>query len=137
MQPVVRFRIASPPPTGQSAIALIDLTGDIDTWFTRAGVKPVPISAVLLRALGGVDHAVIARKLIAHFKEDVRARAYLRAFAYDEATALHLATKAGLPKDEMMQRLQGLQRVESASRLTEAELLRLSNELHNLRQRFH
>lgn len=61
MQPVVRFRIASPPPTGQSAIALIDLTGDIDTWFTRAGVKPVPISAVLLRALGGVDHAVIAR----------------------------------------------------------------------------
>lgn len=83
------------------------------------------------------DHAGIARKLITHFKEDVRARAYLRAFAYDEATALHLATKAGLPKDEMMQRLQGLQRIESASRLTEAELLRLSNELHNLRQRFH
>lgn len=82
------------------------------------------------------DHAGIARKLIAHFKEDVRARAYLRSFVYDEATALHLATKAGMPKDEMMQRLLGLQRIESASRLTEAELLSLSNELHHLRQRF-
>lgn len=82
------------------------------------------------------DHAGIAHKLIAHFKEDVRARAYLRAFAYDEATALHLATKAGVPKEEMMRRMLALQRIESSSRLTEAELLSLSNELHNLRQRF-
>ena len=32
------------------------------------------------------DHADLARKMIAHFKEDVRQRTYLGTFAYDEAT---------------------------------------------------
>lgn len=81
------------------------------------------------------DHAGIARRLIAHFKEDMRARAYLRAFAYDEATARHLATKAGMEPAEMRDQLKTLERIEQASAITEDELLRLSNQLHHLRQR--
>jgi hypothetical protein len=81
------------------------------------------------------DHAGIARKLILHFKDDVRARAYLRTFAYDDETIRHLATKAGMPTDDMARRLRNLERIEAAPRLSEAELLALSNELHDLRQR--
>lgn len=81
------------------------------------------------------DHAGIARTLIQYFKEDMRARAYLRAFTYDEVTIRHLATKAGMPTDEMSRRLRALERIEAAQHLSETGLLALSNELHDLRKR--
>lgn len=80
------------------------------------------------------DHADLANKMIAHFKEDVRQRAYLRTFTYDNATIEHLATKTGLDKQEMTARLNAIARRENARRLSEKDLLDLSNELHELRR---
>ena len=40
-----------------------------------------------------------------------------------------------MPTDDMARRLRNLERIEAAPRLSEAELLALSNELHDLRQR--
>lgn len=80
------------------------------------------------------DHADLANKMIAHFKEDVRQRAYLRTFQYDSATIDHLATKTGLEKQEMTDRLNAIARRENAKRLSEKDLLDLSNELHELRR---
>ncbi|MBK7946003.1 MAG: hypothetical protein IPJ85_12185 [Flavobacteriales bacterium] len=76
-----------------------------------------------------------ARKMIAHFKEEARARSYLRSFAFDEATTSHLAAKTGLTRDEMHARLQSIARMEAAERVSEKDLLDLSNALHELRQR--
>lgn len=80
------------------------------------------------------DHADLARKMIGHFKEEVRARTYLRAFAYDEGTARHLAAKTGLSAEQVMQRLTAIAVREKASRISEDDLLRLNNELHDFRQ---
>ncbi len=79
------------------------------------------------------DHADLARKMIAHFKEEARARTYLRSFAYDEATIHHLATKTGRAVEEMRQRLGMFERMENAPRITEQQLTDLSNALHELR----
>lgn len=77
------------------------------------------------------DHAALAVKMIAHFKDDVRQRTYLRTFAYDSATASHLAVKTGLTTDEVLQRMEGWRRAEErASPMSETQLLQLSNELH-------
>lgn len=80
------------------------------------------------------DHAGLGRKMIAHFKEDVRARTYLRTFAYDAATIAHLATKTGRSEEEIGQRLRAIQRREEAGYLAETDLLALSTELHEFRQ---
>jgi len=80
------------------------------------------------------DHTDLARKMIGHFKEDVRQRTYLRSFAYDPATTDHLATKSGLSNDETSQRLNAIAQRESTTRITESDLLKLSNELHEFRQ---
>lgn len=80
------------------------------------------------------DHADLARKMIAHFKEDVRQRTYLRTFAFDDATVAHLAAKTGLDKEGTAARLADIARYETTARITEQELLRLSNELHAFRQ---
>jgi hypothetical protein len=80
------------------------------------------------------DHVDLAQKMIANFKEDLRQRAYLRTFAYDEATAVHLAAKSGLTKDEMTQRLSAIQAYENAQRLSEFQLLKLNEALHELRR---
>lgn len=80
------------------------------------------------------DHADIARKMIAHFKEEMRARTYMQRFGYDEATIEHLATKAGREKQEIAGRLNAIQRAEQQAYLTEADLLDLSNQLHEFRQ---
>lgn len=101
---------------------------------------PRNASRELARTIGRLywqqgDHAGIARKMIAHFKEEARARAYLRAFAYDAETIGHLAVKTGLEPAELDRRLKAIARAEAADRLTEQQLIELSNQLHDLRQR--
>lgn len=81
------------------------------------------------------DHADLARKMLAHFKEDVRHRAYLRQFAYDERTAVHLARRTGLPNDELSAQLKYFESIENNTNINEEQLLALSDRLHNLRQR--
>lgn len=115
--------------------------------FARRQQRAIPVaqpprnaSRDLARTIGRLywhkgDHADLARKMIAHFKEEVRARTYLRAFAFDAATTGHLAAKTGIAQDELHRRLQAIARLESAPRVSEQELLSLSNELHDLRQR--
>lgn len=115
--------------------------------FARRQQRAIPIvqppknaSRELARTVGRLywhkaDHADLARKMIAHFKEEARARSYLRSFAFDEATTSHLAAKTGLTRDEMHARLQSIARMEAAERVSEKDLLDLSNALHELRQR--
>ncbi len=80
------------------------------------------------------DHADLARRMIAHFKEEVRQATYLRTFGYDNATTSHLAAKTGLDRAEVAQRLHTLERIEHTAHLSEHELLKLSNELHAFSQ---
>ncbi|MBL0126740.1 MAG: hypothetical protein IPP83_04615 [Flavobacteriales bacterium] len=83
------------------------------------------------------DHAGLARMLITHFKEEIRARTYLRTFAYDAATIDHLATKTGRERTEIASRLAAFERREQAQKITEADLLVLNTELHEFRQLIH
>ncbi|MBL0870594.1 MAG: 50S ribosome-binding GTPase [Phycisphaerales bacterium] len=46
---------------GGGALALIDLTGDIDAMLSRAGIKPVKVGAVALRNLMNEDEGLVAR----------------------------------------------------------------------------
>ncbi len=80
------------------------------------------------------DHAGIARRMIAHFKEEIRLRTYLASFAYDRHTIGHLAVKTGLSEQETERRLRAIEQREKAGVLTENELLKLSRELHEFRQ---
>lgn len=80
------------------------------------------------------DHADLARKMVAHFKEDVRQRTYLRQFAWDTATADHLAAKTGLDPELIQQKMDQLQHYENAAGVSESELLALGRTLHELRQ---
>ncbi|HMC98165.1 MAG TPA: hypothetical protein VKG92_10950, partial [Flavobacteriales bacterium] len=80
------------------------------------------------------DHAGLAKKMVAHFKEDVRARTYLRTFAYDEPTIAHLAAKTGRSNEELALRLNAIKQREQAAHLDQNELLELSTELHEFRQ---
>ena len=105
-------------------------------------LAPINASRELAHTIGRLywhkaDHAGLARKLIAHFKEELRTRTYLRSFAYDEATIAHLATKTGRERQEISTRLLAFQRRETAQRLTEEDLLSLSTELHEFRQLIH
>lgn len=81
------------------------------------------------------DHVDLARKMLAHFKEDVRQRAYLRQFAYDERTADHLARRTGFNSNELAAQLKQFESIENTPNITEEQLLALSERLHNLRQR--
>ncbi len=80
------------------------------------------------------DHTDLAHKMIAHFKEDLRLRTYLRTFAYDRPTIQHLAAKTGLTVEETEQRLRAIQAHETNARISESELLKLSSELYEFRQ---
>ncbi|MFZ1692201.1 MAG: DUF4350 domain-containing protein [Flavobacteriales bacterium] len=142
------FRFLLSQPALKWALYLAELLLVLFTVvYVRRQQRPIPVIAApvnasreLAHTIGRLywqkaDHAGIARKLIAHFKEDVRARAYLRTFAYDEDTIRHLAAKTGLDIEEMGRRLRALERIENAQHLSEQELLALSNELHDLRKR--
>jgi len=49
------------PNTGAGAIALVQLTGDIDHALELCGIRPVAVGAVVVRDLLGVDTGVVAR----------------------------------------------------------------------------
>jgi hypothetical protein len=114
---------------------------------SRREQRPIPVvqpprnaTRELLHTIGRLywhkgDHADLARRMIAHFKDDVRARTYLRTFAWDEATSRHLAAKCAMEPGEMARRMEALREREAAPHTTENELLALSSELHQLRQR--
>lgn len=55
------YRLVSPPPSGQAAIAIIQIHGDIDVLFARLGVQPVAATRVGLREVPGVDTLLVAR----------------------------------------------------------------------------
>ncbi|MDQ3100384.1 MAG: hypothetical protein M3R08_03280 [Bacteroidota bacterium] len=114
--------------------------------YARRQQRPIPIvrplsnaTRDLTRTIGRLywqkgDHAGIAKRMIAHFKEELRERTYLRTFNYDRETIHHLATKTGLPESEVDERLSKIEKCEKAPSLTEIELLKLSKELHEFRQ---
>ncbi|MEO8066614.1 MAG: DUF4350 domain-containing protein [Flavobacteriales bacterium] len=81
------------------------------------------------------DHADLARKMIAHFKEDVRNRAYLRGFEYDERTAAHIARRTGMAQAEVISELRFIQDIGSLTNTSEEQLLQLSDRLQALRKR--
>lgn len=55
------FRLASPPPSGSAAIAVIALDGDIDQAIFRMSVPPVRVGEAALRRWQSVDELIIAR----------------------------------------------------------------------------
>lgn len=83
---------------------------------------------------GKGDHADMARKMIANLKEDLRQRTYLHAFAYDDATVAHIATKTGLSRTEVTTLLNTIATAEKADRLSEVQLLKLSEQINELRR---
>ncbi|MCX5688392.1 MAG: hypothetical protein NTV94_01130, partial [Planctomycetota bacterium] len=66
--PVAVWRLQS-PTTAAGAVALIELTGSpplaplapLDAAFAALGLRPVPVGAVALRTLPGIDDLLIAR----------------------------------------------------------------------------
>lgn len=114
--------------------------------FARRQQRAIPIlaeprnaSRELLHTLGRLywhkgDHPDLANKMIAHFKDDVRQYTYLRTFDYEGGTIDHLTAKTGLERQEVADRLNAIARRENAGRLSEKDLLELSNELHELRR---
>lgn len=60
------FHLATPPPDGHAAIAVIDLHGDIDWAFQQIETTPVRVGEAPLRDLCGVDRGLIARWGEAH-----------------------------------------------------------------------
>lgn len=118
-------------------------------WHSRRQQRAIPIvepprntSQALARTIGRLywqrgDHADVARKMVAHFKEDVRQRTYLRSFLWDKATAEHIAAKSGMGIEETQRRLDQLQRYETATKASEQELLALSRTLHEFRRSIH
>lgn len=55
------YHISSPPPTGQGAIAIIELRGEVGAVLERLGAGEVAAGRVVLRRLPGVDEMVVAR----------------------------------------------------------------------------
>lgn len=83
---------------------------------------------------GKGDHADMAQKMITNFKEDLRQRTYLHVFAYDDATAAHIAFKTGRSKSDVAALLNTIAAAESSDRLSEIQLLKLSEQINELRR---
>ena len=49
------------PATSAGAVACLELVGDVEEAFRRLGLAPVAVGELRLRALHGLDHALIAR----------------------------------------------------------------------------
>lgn len=55
------FWLASPPPTGHSAIAVLELRGDIAAGLCALGVRDVAVHDARVRDVGGLDRVLLAR----------------------------------------------------------------------------
>ncbi len=60
MNAPVRFWLATAPPDGRSAVAAIELRGDLPSAWRALGLAPVPVGAYALRNLNNLDTALIA-----------------------------------------------------------------------------
>jgi hypothetical protein len=58
------WSLASAP--GTSALAVIEVTGDVDAALVVCGIKPVAVGEVGLRDFFGLDAGVVARYSVAH-----------------------------------------------------------------------
>lgn len=54
-----RWHLASPP--GAGAIAVFEITGDVDAAFAALRIAPVPLARAALRDLAGIDQGIVAR----------------------------------------------------------------------------
>lgn len=79
------------------------------------------------------DHADLARKMIVHFKDDVRQRAHIGRFAYDDETAERLARRTGMSTGAMKDLLRRIEDHERQTRISPLQLVELDNLLHGLR----
>lgn len=141
----LRWILSQPPLRWAWFLALLLLALHL-LVHQRREQRPIPVidpprnsSRELVHTVGRLlwhqgDHAALARRMIAHFKEEVRSATYLRTFAYDTATATHLAAKTGLDTDDTQRRLRTIEELERAPRLSETQLLQLAHELHAFRE---
>lgn len=81
------------------------------------------------------DHADLARKMIIHFKDDVRQRAHITPFTYDNDTAERLARRTGIPRMEMISLLARIEAYEQQRTVSPLQLVELDHLLHDLRTR--
>lgn len=61
---IATWSLASAP--GTSALAVIEVTGDVDIAFAACGIRPVGVGEVSLRTFFGLDTGVVARYSMAH-----------------------------------------------------------------------
>lgn len=112
---------------GGGALALIDLTGDIDAMLLRAGIKPVNVGAVALRNLMNEDEGLVARwsthaaTLMPHGSPIVVQRLLRRLSAVCEAVNQTPGVEAEF--DEPPTREYWSERFPAATSLLEARLL--------------
>lgn len=141
----LRFVLMQPPLSWAWYITLA-LIAMFLVFRTRREQRPIPVikppvnaSREMLHTIGRLywqraDHAALAKRIVAHLKDDLRTHTYLKRFAYDEATIAHLAAKTGLDHDEMARRMTEIQHYEQARRVSEVDLLHLSERAHQLQQ---
>lgn len=55
------FWLATPPPTGRSAIAVIELRGDVDAGLRALDVRAVAMHDARVRDMAGLDRVLVAR----------------------------------------------------------------------------
>lgn len=141
----LRFVLMQPPLRWAWYITLA-LIAMFLVFRTRREQRPIPVikppanaSREMLQTIGRLywqraDHAALARRMVAHLKEDLRTHTYLKHFAYDDATTAHLAAKTGLDLEEMARRMAEMQHYEQARRVSEVDLLHLSERAFQLQQ---
>jgi len=81
------------------------------------------------------DHADLARKMGAHFKEDLRQRLYLRRAVWDAETIAQMAKRTGISEEEWQRAFRLIEHYETAPNVSEEQLLQLNKTLSGLRGR--
>ena len=57
---VLRYWLASPPPSGLGAIAIIEIAGPIENVFAALAMAPVMLGQSRVRSFGGIDDGLVA-----------------------------------------------------------------------------
>lgn len=81
------------------------------------------------------DHADLARKLSAQFREEVRRRLRLHGTTWDAATVREIALRTGIREGELDHAQRLMEHLGSAEHVTEEQLLRLNRALRQIRTR--
>jgi hypothetical protein len=81
------------------------------------------------------DHADLARKLTAQFREEVRRRLRLQGTAWDEETLGEMARRTGISREEWAHAARMMDHFTAAEQVSEEQLLTFNKTIQRLRHR--